>query len=303
MSSPSPTTPAAAPLPTLSVSIVCCDNAGTIGRCVRSVAGLAHEIIAVDSGSTDDTTTILRRHGARVIHQPWLGFVKQKQFALEQCAGPWLLHLDSDESLEPALARAVRDAVRRDPNAAGDIAGYECNRKVWWAGKPLHHAWQPEWRLRLVQRDHARWTGHDPHDRLEVTRHDARTARIPGDMRHDAIADLPSFFARQVAHATVGAASYAQRGDRTRPAKLVTSPLGAWLRMMLRNHAWRDGWRGWAAATTVATNAAMKHAILLELLHREQRDAPTTNTNDDHHPPTDHAATHNATPTESATNP
>ena len=251
-------------LSTLSVTIVCCDNEAVIGRCVESVVGLAGEIVAVDSGSTDRTVEILESRGARVVHQPWLGFVKQKQFALEQVSGAWVLHLDSDESLEPELREAVRRVVERDPNARGAVGGAEVNRKVWWAGGFLHHAWQPEWRLRLVKRDSARWAGYDPHDKLELTDASLGIEKLAGDMRHDSIESFMGFLAKQAKHSAVGAKSYDAMGRRGRALKLVTSPVGAWLKQVVLKGAWRDGWRGWCAAGATAAAAFMKHAALLE---------------------------------------
>jgi glycosyltransferase involved in cell wall biosynthesis len=141
------------PVAGLSVTIVCCNNEATIGRTLDSVRGLAGEIVAVDSGSTDGTLELLRDAGARIIHQPWLGFVAQKQFALEQCQGAWVLHLDSDESIDAAMAESIRAMIVRDDPA---VAGGWCNRMTYYAGHPLRHAWQPEWRLRLVRRERAR---------------------------------------------------------------------------------------------------------------------------------------------------
>lgn len=253
------------PLP-LSVSIVCCNNESTIARTVESVRSLASEIVALDSGSTDSTIKILEIAGARVIRQPWLGHVKQKQAALELCAQPWILHLDSDESLEPELQSAVRRALEADDP---DIAGYEMNRRVWWAGAMLNHAWQPEWRLRLVRRGSARWTGYDPHDKLEQLPSSlGRIERLMGIMRHDTIPTLAEFLRRQVSHAEIAAESYEHSGRRASYLSLITSPTGAWLKQMIVRRAWLDGWRGWAAASATATGALMKHMILLERMNR-----------------------------------
>lgn len=257
------------PLETLTVTIVCCNNEDTIGRCAASASRVAQHVIALDSGSTDGTIDVLRAHGVEVIEQPWLGFVKQKQAALDRVRSPWALHLDSDESLEPELEAEVRRVVSADPEAAGSAAGFFCNRKIWWAGRALEHTWQPEWRLRLAHTRRARWAGYDPHDELIVE--DANTpistGRLAGDMRHEAIADLQSFLARQVKHAGVAADSYLRMGRRGSPAKLVTSPAGTMLKMLVLKGGLRDGWRGWCAATAAATGAAMKHAILLERSH------------------------------------
>jgi len=149
--------------------VTCFNNEDTIARTLDSVRPLTDSILCVDSGSTDATVRLCEERGATVIHQPFLGYVKQKQFALDRAAEfepEWVLHLDSDESLDPDLQKSIRRAISdNDPS----IGGYEINRKVFYAGKLLEHAWQPEWRLRLVRTGAARWTGYDPHDKLELT--------------------------------------------------------------------------------------------------------------------------------------
>src|SRR5690606_14417658 len=112
------------PLP-LSVSIVCRNSEATIGRTLDSVAGLASEIVAVDSGSTDGTIALRERHGARVIRSDWKGYVAPKQMALDACTQPWVLSLDSDESIDGDLRRAIEAAVQAHPPAAD---GYRIRR-------------------------------------------------------------------------------------------------------------------------------------------------------------------------------
>src|SRR5215207_3893409 len=107
------------PLP-LSVAIVCRNNAATIGRTLDSVAGLASEIVAIDSGSTDETLTLLAKHNARITQTHWRGHVATKQLALEACTQSWVLSLDSDESLTAPLLEAIeRDVPRARKNTAG----------------------------------------------------------------------------------------------------------------------------------------------------------------------------------------
>ncbi len=247
------------PVPGLSVTIVCCNNDATIGRTLDSVRGLAAEILAVDSGSTDGTIARLEAAGARIIHQPWLGFVRQKQFALEQCTGDWVLHLDSDESIDEVMAAAIRATIAENDPA---VVGGWCNRMTYYAGHPLRHAWQPEWRLRLVRRDRARWGGIDPHDELMVD--GGRTPRLAGAMRHDAISSAADMLARQVSHARVSAAALHAAGRRGSVVQLVISPPAAWLKQVVGRRAFLDGWRGLVAASITAAAALMKHAILLE---------------------------------------
>jgi glycosyltransferase involved in cell wall biosynthesis len=259
----------------LSVAIICRDNESTIGRTLESIAGLADEIVAADSGSTDGTIALLERHNARVIRTEWKGYVATKQIALDACTQPWILCLDSDESVEPELRRSIEQVMARDDPG---VAGCMVNRKVYYRGRPLRFAWQPEHRLRLVRRGRARWVGLDPHDALEIVpapdpagapviaRADAQRAPIlAGDLRHDAIGTWPEFMAKQARHAAVMAQSMRRHGARCSVLRLVFSPPGAFLKQIVLKQAWRDGWPGWVAAAATAAAAIMKHAALLEL--------------------------------------
>lgn len=249
------------PLP-LSVAIVCKDNRATIGRTLESVRGWAGEIVALDSGSTDGTLDLLAGAGARVLATPWLGHVKTKQRALEAATQDWVLCLDSDESVEPTLRTAVERAVGTPGTG---VNGYRVNRKVWYAGGFLNHAWQPEWRLRLVRRGRAAWGGIDPHDELRMLPGAGAPADLLGTLRHDAFTDFSEFLGKQVAYGRLSAAGLYAAGKRGRLLRLLTSPPGAFLKQMLVKQAFRDGWRGWLAATATAVAAASKHAALLEL--------------------------------------
>lgn len=248
----------------LSVAIICKNNESTIGRTVASVGAIARQIVAVDSGSTDATPRILRDAGAEVIEHEWLGFGRQKNIAMEHCREPWTLFLDSDESVEPELAASIRAALS---GARDDIAGYEINRKIFYAGKLLHHAWQPEWRLRLVRTGWARWSDDHVHESLELSPEHAakRIERLRGDLRHDAIPNVTEHLRKQIEYARLGAADYAARGRRGSVTSLIVSPVTAWLKQLVMRQAWRDGWRGCAAASISACATMMKHLALLEL--------------------------------------
>jgi hypothetical protein len=263
------------PLP-LSVAIVCKDNETTIGRTLGSVAGIARQIIAVDSGSTDRTLEILSEHGARIIRSEWLGHIKTKQMALELCEQPWILCLDSDESIEPELLESIIASVNANDAA---IAGYEINRKVWWSGVWLNHAWQPEWRLRLVRHGRAHWGGYDPHDALLLSRGGDRAGRLTGDMRHESFHTITHHLEGQIRHAHRAAQSYLDMGRTGGPVSLLCSPVSAWFKQLVLKRAFLDGWRGWAAASSTACATMMKHIILLELAdgarQRRRRDRET----------------------------
>lgn len=275
----------------LSVVIICKNNESTIGRTLASVAGLATEIVALDSGSTDNTIAMLQAEGARVERVEWQGHIATKQRALQAARCDWILSLDSDESLEPDLIASIDAFIARDDAA---IAGACINRKVWYADRPLNHTWQPEWRLRLVRKSdvqagRARWGGLNPHDKLEViyTAHNQpddparagkppRIVNLPGTCRHDSFDTMLDHLRGNLNHSNVSSQSLYDIGRRGSYAKLLTSPAGAFAKQMILKGAWRDGWRGWVAAASTAVNAMTKHMLLIEKTHMAEEQKKNT---------------------------
>ncbi len=268
--------------PSLSVAIVCKNNVSTIGRTLESVKGIATEIVAVDSGSTDGTIELLERYGARIIRSEWLGHVKTKQKALEACRCDWVLSLDSDESLEPGVSEEIQALLRKGEPG---IDGFFVNRRVYYLDRPLRFAWQPEWRMRLVRRGKATWTGLDPHDTLELNPGPEEAGRIvSGHIRHDSIDTWADFLAKQIEHAKTMATSLHAAGKTTSVLRLATSPAGAFFKQLVLKRAYRDGWPGWVAAASTALGTLAKHAILLELSRstaQQALDAPADRSRDE----------------------
>ncbi len=148
----------------LSVAIVSHNEEASLGRTLESVKW-ADEIVVVDSGSTDRTCEIAREYRARVVVEPWRGYVAQKQFAIDLCTRHWVLLLDADEEVSAGLAQEIRAAIA-DPNAA---AGYRLPRKNLFLGRWIRHGgFYPDPKLRLFRRGQGFVTGHDPHDRCEL---------------------------------------------------------------------------------------------------------------------------------------
>ena len=131
----------------ISVSIICLNEAGIIDECLRQAARVADEIVIVDSGSTDKTLAIAEKHGAKIFHQDWLGYGKQKNYALAQCANEWVLSLDADEVLTDDLIEELEQL-----DLGSDVVGYRVARKLFvgdqficWGG------YYPDYQLRLFR--------------------------------------------------------------------------------------------------------------------------------------------------------
>ena len=104
-------------MPKLSVTIITRNEAADIGDALASVSW-ADDIVVVDSESTDDTTAIARQHQARVVVRAWAGYVDQKNHAASLAHNDWILSLDADERVTPALAAEIQALMARAPDDA-----------------------------------------------------------------------------------------------------------------------------------------------------------------------------------------
>jgi glycosyltransferase involved in cell wall biosynthesis len=151
----------------LSVVVIAKNERDRIPRLLSSVAGIADEIIVVDSGSTDGTIELCHSRGARVVHRDWTGYVAQKQYAMELARGEWALNLDADEALAPEACEEIRHAISV---ASSDIDGFSQPRLSRYLNRWIRHGgWYPDRKVRLVRKGRAKWVGDGLHERVEVT--------------------------------------------------------------------------------------------------------------------------------------
>src|SRR5262245_59067155 len=160
----------------LSAIIITRNEAHNIAACLESVA-FCDERIVVDSGSDDETVEIAAAAGATVLSHPWFGFGAQKNFALSQAHGDWVLSVDADERVPPSLAAEILAAIKNPAPT-----GYEINRLSTFLGRPMRHSgWFPDYVLRLVRREKARFSDDPVHERMIC---DGPTGRLSGALDH-----------------------------------------------------------------------------------------------------------------------
>jgi glycosyltransferase involved in cell wall biosynthesis len=196
---------------TISIAIVAQDEEANIGRTLASVAW-ADEIVLVDSGSKDRTCEIARTYGARVMVEPWRGYVAQKQYAIDLCTKDWVLLLDADEEVSPALTEEIRIVIA-DPNA---VDGYRLPRKNLFLGRWMKHGgFYPDPKLRLFRRGEGFVTGHDPHDRCELKPEvPQRTRQLENAVVHYTYPNLTLYIAHMNRYSSLGAHKAVAEGRR-----------------------------------------------------------------------------------------
>ncbi|PIE88359.1 MAG: hypothetical protein CSA04_02290, partial [Bacteroidetes bacterium] len=184
----------------LSVVIITYNEEHNIERCLESVKEIASEIVVVDSHSQDRTVALCRQQGARVILHPFENFGKQKQFAQSQATHEWILSLDADEQLSPALQKSIKEALE-EPRAEA----FSMNRLTNFCGQWIRHGgWYPDRKVRLYRKECARWSNHPVHEQLEV-QEGAMTAHLKGDLLHYSIYDLDHHIRQINRYSTIAA--------------------------------------------------------------------------------------------------
>lgn len=245
----------------LSVAIISFNEEANIARCLEAVRDCAAEIMVVDSHSTDRTVEIARSLGATVFSEDWKGHIAQKNSALDKCTCPWILSIDCDEVVSPELKESICQAVRQ-----GTAEGYKVNRKTFFLGRWIEHAWYPDWKLRLIRNGTGRWSGFDPHDRLTVP---GVTAKLDGDLYHYSFKNLRDCLERTIRYAANEAGSYYREGRRASLLNIVVNPLHGFFKHYIIKRGFLDGLHGFIISVLNGIYVFMKYALLWEM-QREQ---------------------------------
>ena len=245
--------------------VICFNEEDGIARCLESLR-FCDEIVVVDSHSSDGTREIAARYTDRVIEQEFLGYVKQKNFALDRAQHDWVVCLDADESLDPECQRAVREGIAADD---GTTAGFVLDRMTHFLG--VWHdkgEWYPDKQLRVFRRSRGRWTGRDPHDRVKL---DGPARDLPGHLLHWNYRDLADHIQQIDRFSRIQAQAMYDEGVRFRLIDLLARPLYRFVKGYALRRGFRKGVAGFLVSISTAYYVFMKYAKLWELERSRSR--------------------------------
>lgn len=253
---------AQAPLLPITLLVIARNEAAHITRCLASVPFAAEKIV-VDSGSTDGTQSRAVAAGARVIEQPWLGFGPQRNFASQQAAHDWILFLDADEELTPALCGELTSEL--PALMASTAAGAVLRREAWYMGAPMrwYRPMVGEQLGRLYHRGRARWTDVRVHESL---RFDASTVTFRAPFRHH---QNPTLVHKQLKTIMYAELKALDRLDRKKSPQMWATPFvgaASFFKDYFLRLAFLDGWRGYIVARVAASYAMYKRMRYYEML-------------------------------------
>jgi glycosyltransferase involved in cell wall biosynthesis len=258
--------------PPLSVTIVARNEERTIAEVLRSVIPIADEIVFLDSGSTDRTPEIAQGFGVRFYKQEWLGFAEQKNRAIDLASGEWILSLDADEVLTPALQTEVRELLQH--GIGEDVAGFKIPRILFIGDTPVRGGgFYPDAQLRLFRRGKGHFGPRVVHESVKV---EGRVLQLKNDMLHLAYKDVEEFAETMDHYARLSAQHYfEQQNSAWRASRMseVVTPLWTFFYRQLVRGGILHGPLCWRLNLIYAGYVRKKTRYLRELRNRERPSA------------------------------
>jgi glycosyltransferase involved in cell wall biosynthesis len=230
------------PPSTLSVAIITLNEEANLARTLASVQ-FADEIIIVDSGSTDRTAEIAQSFHAKIFPEPWKGFAAQKNFAIDKCSSTWVLSIDADEELTPALQTELRQLLQSESKAP---EAYRIPRRNLFLHRQINHGgYYPDLKLRLFRRNDPtapspiRFSERAVHETIPYT---GPIGRLHSDLIHHAYPTLETYIEHMNRYSTLGAQLLVTQGRLSRdPLAFCTNVFLIPVLTFLWNYVFRLG--------------------------------------------------------------
>lgn len=254
----------------LTVTVITLNEASNIAAALESVSW-ADEIIVVDSHSTDDTVAIARRAATRVEVRDWPGYSAQKNFAAELASHDWILSLDADERVTPALADEIRGVLA----TSAAFGGYRIPRVAWYLGRWIRSTdWYPDYQLRLYNRRAGRWNERRVHESVAI---DGPVGQLRHEIEHYPYRDISHHLQTIDRYTTLAAEEWRAAGRHANPWQTFFYPRFAFLRNYLLKKGFRDGSAGLVVSLLNSYYVFLKLAKLWELEPRAPNpDSPSS---------------------------
>ncbi len=246
----------------ISAVIITYNEERNILRCLNSLAGVADEIVVVDSFSKDRTREICYEKGVRVVEHPFKSHIDQKNFAVTQASYDIVLSLDADEYLSEELTKGILDVKEKWPDEA-----YSMNRLSNYGGKWIRHGnWYPDKKIRLWNRRIGLWGGENPHDMVIIKR-GVKVRHLKGDILHRAYTDSAETLSKIQNYSEIFARESVGRKSSSVP-KIIARSSFAFFKSYIMKRGFMDGFEGLMVAMAVSNHVFYKYAKLYEANHR-----------------------------------
>ncbi len=253
----------------LSVCLISGAEARRIGKALASVQSLASEIIVVLNADVQDgTEQVATQHGAKVYREPWKGFAAQRNSATQKATQPWVLALDADEELPPALQQELRALLSR-PDVSGGPVAYDFPRCTLFCGRWIRHGdWYPDRAIRLWQKGKAEWAGAGLHEKLQFQ---GALGHLKQDLWHYSFENIDHLLRKITQYSSYFAEERIAQGKKVSAWDWVVRPGWRFIRGYVIRLGFLDGWQGYFIACLTASFTLTRYAKVLERQSAENK--------------------------------
>jgi glycosyltransferase involved in cell wall biosynthesis len=249
----------------LSVVIICRNEAHIIGRTIAAAQKVTDDIVVVDSGSTDGTQQLITASGARLLETGWDGYGPNKNKGVALARHDWILSIDADEVIDDTLAAQLETLVLADPAVV-----YNIRFRAFLGDKMIRFGeWAGDEHIRLYHRGHVNWNDAQVHESLQIPA-GTKTILLKGYIHHYTSRDLQDFAIKTVNYAVLNALKYHKMGRRSYWLQRRVSPAFSFIYNYLLRLGFLDGEAGYTVARMNSFYTWLKYTKLQEL-NREVR--------------------------------
>jgi glycosyltransferase involved in cell wall biosynthesis len=241
----------------ISACIISYNEEEKIEDCLKSLQSVVDEIIVVDSLSTDRTKEIAASYTDKIFDQKFLGHVEQKNLAVSKASHDWIISLDCDERLTPELVISILKVK----NKLEQADAYRMARKTFYVYRWLNHCWYPDFKVRLFNRNAAKWGGVNPHDRVETQGNNIVT--LSGDIQHYSFNSLSEHLRTLDNFTEIGAREIIKRNKPVSVVSPWTHGLWTFLRLYIFKRGFLDGYAGLVVSVLSGMHAFVKYNKVL----------------------------------------
>lgn len=241
----------------ISACIISFNEENKIEDCLRSLEGIADEIVVIDSLSTDRTVEIAAKYTDIIVRQAFLGHVEQKNFAVDHARYDWILSLDCDERLSSRLQQSILDIKDR----LGQYDACKMARKTFYVYRWLNHCWYPDIKTRLFNKHKARWGGVNPHDKVLVCGN--KVLMLRGDILHYSFGSISEHILTLDKFTEIGAQEIIKSGKKVSMVSPFSHALWTFTRMYFLKLGCLDGFAGFSASVLSFMHVFVKYSKVI----------------------------------------
>lgn len=248
-------------MPTISVAMIVKNESQDLAKCLETVKDWVNEIVILDSGSTDNTKEIALSYGAKFYENTdWPGFGKQRQLAQQYVTSDYVLWLDADERVTPALRDAILKAVEQD--RANTV--YQLPRVSEVFGRAIRHSgWYPDYVVRLYRTNYAQYGDELVHEKVHYPA-GTKVEKLTGDLEHFTYKSIHHYLVKSAGYGKAWADQRQAKGKKATLFQGVTHALSCFLKMYVFRAGFLDGKQGFLLAVLSAHSTFVKYADLWE---------------------------------------